>query len=464
MDLTTAPIPYAQVIVDDLPRALLELPLPTTIDELLRYSDGDRAFVPPHWVRMRATRDARVGDKLLTAWRTLTPLVEGHHGENRRAVAEAYALLELDAADARVQAFAADAIERGLAPEATTVVFAMASQGRGARFDALFERADAPASAHLLRLSALRDHGGMPWSEAFARALTAALPNLSKEAAGWVLRFLSELTDARARRYLQGLAQDARWAPEVQRVLALAPEVPASDDGDELPTSIERLELGAIDPRQPRRQTRYLGRMAELDWPRARRLASSIATEDWRLDETVGALLNHPSHQAMADDFLARGLLSAPVEPPAGQPAARELLRKGGKVVSFDITSTEGVIDHDALAYRLLDAVFAAPSGLGTAADEGPDFLEEAEARALCLHAWLGDKHYRTELDVRRSVVDPYGLVGLFNVLMRQLGRPERGLLAAEDKGQCDVVVGPEKVLRELVDAGLLWIRSGFKL
>lgn len=458
MDPTTAPIPYAEVREDDLPRTLLELPLPTTLDALLRYSDGDRAFVPPHWVRMRATRDPAVGARLLAAWRTLTPLVEGYDGPNRRAIAEAFALLELDAADPKVQIFAADALERELAPEAKTVLFAMASQGRGARFDALFERADAPASAHLLRLSALRDHGGMPWSDAFARAVGAALPNLAKEAAGWVLRFVSELPDARARRYLQGLAQEPRWSGEVQRVLALSPDArPTDDDAEALPTSMDKLELGAIDPRQPRRQVRYLGRIAELDWPRARRLASSIATDDWRLDETVGALLNHPSHQAMADDFLARGLLATPVEPPAGLPAARELLRKAGKVVRFDITSTEGLIDHDAIAYRLLDAA-GLPDGVG------PDFLEEAEARALCLHAWLGERHFRAELDVRRSVIDPYGLVGVFNAMMRALDRPERGLLAAEDKGWCDVVVGPEKVLRELVDAGLLWIRSGFKL
>ena len=122
----------------------------------------------------------------------------------------------------------------------------------------------------------------------------------------------------------------------------------------------------------------------------------------------------------------------------------------------FDTTSMEGIVDHDALAYMLADAAGDALLGV--------DFLEEVlPDRTLVLNAWDGARHLQVELDTRRSIIDPYGLVGLVNVLLRERGRPERFLLAAEDRGIADVVVGPEAALRSLVDAGLLWIRSGFK-
>ncbi len=257
-----------------------------------------------------------------------------------------------------------------------------------------------------------------------------------------------------------GTLPDERQRADVIRFLAHPPkpdEIP--DEEEPLPTSMEVLELGAIDPRKPARRLAYLGRMAELDWPKARRLASSISTDEWALDEAVGALLNHASHQVMADDFVARGLIPTGVVPPAGKTSARELLRRAGKVVRFDTTSMDGTIDHDALAYLLAEAT-TGPTGNALA---GVDFLEETDGDTLVLNAWDGKHRYQVELDTDRSIVDPYGLVGLVNVILRERGRPERCLLAAEEKGMCDVVVGPEAPLRSLVDAGLLWIRSGFK-
>ena len=159
MNETNAPIPYADVSRDEAGKTQLERPLPDSIATLMRYAAGDRAFAPPHWIRLRAPRDAAVGARFLAALRALTPLVEA---SSRPDLAEAWAELELDANDPMVQRFAADAIEQGLAPEAATPLFAAASRGRGPRFDALFARPEAPLSAYLLRLSALREHGGMP--------------------------------------------------------------------------------------------------------------------------------------------------------------------------------------------------------------------------------------------------------------------------------------------------------------
>jgi len=455
MNETNAPIPYAHGSRDTTGKNVLERPLPDSIETLKRYAAGDRAFAPPHWIRLRAPRDAAVGTRFLAALSALSPLVEA---SPRPDLKDAWEELELDASDPAVQRFAAGAIELGLAPGAVVPLFQAASQGRGPRFDALFARPEAPLSAHLLRLSALRDHGGMPWSDAFAEAAGKALVTLGHDASGWVIRLIAELASPKARRFLEmqlATLPDERQRAEVIRFLAQPPAPDEPPEHEPLPTSMETLELGAIDPRKPQRRLAYLGRMAELDWARARRLASSISSDDWALDETVGALLNHASHQVMADDFAARGLLPPGVVHPPDKPSARELLRRGGKVVRFDTISMDGIIDHDALAYMLAEATGDALAGV--------DFLEATDRDSLLLHAWDGPHHYQVELDTDRSIVDPYGVAGLVNVLLRERSRPERCLLAAEEKGMCDVVIGPEKALRGLVDAGLLWIRSGFK-
>lgn len=457
MNQNTAPIPYADASIDDAGRELLERPLPDSLEALRRYHDGDDAFPPPHWVRLRAAHDATLGARLIEAWRALQPLVTRATGD--ASLAEAWAELRLDAADPHVQAFALAALERGAPPEAEPMLFDAAAAGIGPRFDALFARDAAPLDAHLHRLTALREKGGMPWSEAFAKTVLDGLASLAPRVADWTLRLIAELGDPRARRFLEralGVLDDQRQRDAVVRFLSHPPSPDPEPELEPLPSSFEALELGAIDPRRPARQVAYLGHMAGLDWPRARRLASSITTDDWRLDELVGALLNHPSHALMVEDFVARGLLAAPIVPPVDSPSARELLREGGKVVRFDTTSTEGLVDHDALAYLLAEAAGDALTGV--------DFLEVyLPDRSLWLDAWDGARHFRVELDTRRSVVDPYGLVGLLNVLLRERGRPERFLLAAEDRGIADVVVGPEIALRGLVDAGLLWIRSSFK-
>jgi len=459
MSLLTDPIPYAEVETDEGGPEPLARPLPDSIERLLRYHAGDDAMVPPHWVRLRAARDAAVGQRLLTAWRVLLPLIQARAGQgDARVLDEAFGELRLDARDPHVQDFAAEALEEARAVGAEAVLFEAASQGRGPRFEALFARDDVPVEAHILRLSALREHGGMPWSEAFADTVGGAFPVLLPEAGRWALRLIAELHDPRARGFLErllGTLEDDRQRAEVASCLAHPPSPDPLPEAERLPTDLEGLELGALDSRNPARQAAYLSRLAELDWSRARRLASSIATEDWRLDELVGALLNHGSRAVMAADFQARGLLSGAVTAPSGQLSARELLRRGGKVVRFDTASMEGVIDHDALAYALAEATGDALAGV--------DFLEEARPdRTLVLHAWDRGTHLRVALDTDRSIVDPYGLVGLINVLLRERARPERCLLAAEDKGMADVVVGPEEPLRALVEAGLLWIRSGF--
>ncbi len=470
MKATIAPIPYAVASPSKLDRALFLRPLPDSIAALLRYHAGDEAFPPPHWVRMRAPRDAAIGERLVAAWTALTALVEA---DARPDLPKAWAQLALDAKDPVVQTFAADAIESGRAPDALTMLYAAASQGRGERFDALFARAEVPIAAHLLRLSALNDHGGMPWSDAFANALRQAIggTSVTEAAIAWALRLVSELRDPRARRFLDGIAATAteRLRSEIALLLTVPPTSVVDVDDDPLPTSMDGLELGALDPRRPERRVPSLSRMAALDWPRARRLASAITTEDWQLDELIGALLNHMSLSAMADDFVRRGLIAAPPTPPT-LPSARELMRNAGKVVRFDTTSIEGIVDHDRLAYTLVEAM--GQSGSSNQPSNQPstqpsnqiDFLEEYTAdHRLLLHAWDGPRSFMVELDTSRSVIDPYGLVGLVNVVMRERGRPERGLLAAENKGMCDVVVGPESALREIVDAGLLWIRAGFK-
>ncbi len=456
MNATIAPIPYAATTPSPLERALFGRPLPATVAELLRYHAGDEAFPPPHWVRMRAPRDAAIGQRLLAAWTTLTPLVEA---DPRPDLPKAWAQLALDASDPAVQAFAAQALESTRAPLA--MLYAAASQGRGERFDVLFARAEVPVSAHLLRLSAMNDHGGMPWSDAFANALRTAIAGatVTDVAIAWALRLISELHDPRARRFLDGIAATAteRLRNEIALLLTQSPTSVVDADEDPLPSSMDGLELGALDPRRPERRVPSLSRMATLDWPRARRLASAITTEDWQLDELIGALLNHFSLAAMAEDFVRRGLIATPPAPPT-LPSARELMRNAGKVLRFDTTSIEGIVDHDRLAYMLVEAM-----GQPGASSE-IDFLEEYTAdQRLLLHAWDGPRSFVVELDTRRSVIDPYGLVGLVNVVMRERGQAERGLLAAENKGMCDVVVGPESALREIVDAGLLWIRAGFK-
>lgn len=454
---TVSHLPYADVVRDERPPDGLTRPLPHTLDELTRYAAADDAFAPPHWVRMRAPRVAALGDRFVASLNALWPLVRDRDDET---ITKAWTELELDPKDPHVQRFAADRLEAGAPAGATAPLFDAASHGRGARFDALFTRLDAPLSAHLKRLGALRESGGMPWSDAFAKALGDGLSTLATKPLGWALRFVAELQDERAQRFLWTALErltDEGLRKDVQQLLAHPPVLMRDpDDEPDAPDSFDKLELGAIDPRKPAYQAACLARMAELDWARARRLATSIETEDWRLDEVVGALLNHGSAKVMADDFLARGLLLRPAEVPARRPTARELMRAGGRVVRFDTTSTEDVIDHDHLAYKLADAAGDALAGV--------DFLEEfLPGGRIRLHAWAGGTHYQTELDVRRSVIDPYGLVGLFNVVLRDLERPERGVLAAEDGGMCDVVVGPEKVLREVVKAHLMWIRSGFR-
>lgn len=463
MNETHAPIPYADVTRDEAPSEALARPLPDTIETLMRYAAGDRAFAPPHWVRMRAPRDAAIAQRFLAALDALTPLVAG---TDRPDLKKAWLELELDANDPATQRFAATIIEEGQHPAAAPALYLAASKGRGERFDALFARDAVPLSAYVSRLAALRELEGMPWSAAFAATLTRELPTLTREAASWLFSLVAELPAPEARRFLQAQATlgDERQRESVTRLLARPPTLEVAPEEEPLPTSMDKLELGAIDPRKPRLQVPYLGRIAELDWPRARRLASSIATEDWNLDETVGALLNHATQSVMIADFHKRGLIPEGVVPVPGKLSARELMRQGGRVVRFDTTSMDGIIDHDALAYALADA----SGGL-----EGVDFLEVADGNALYLNAWDGrpaegeagsvGRHYQVELDTRRSIVDPYGLVGLVNVLLRDRKRPERCLLAAEEKGMCDVVVGPEAALRSLVEAGLLWIRSGFK-
>lgn len=459
MSLTTAPIPYAEPAIDPPAhpgREVLTRPLPTTLSELTRYAAADPAFSPPHWIRLRAPRDPAVAARLLDAYATLAPLVAAAADP---ALDEALAELTLRASDPDAQRFAAATLEARTAPGAEPMLYATAAHGLGPRFDALFAREDVPLAARLLRLTAMRDHGGMAWSDAFSAALFDALPTLPGVQAAWVIRFIAELADPRARRFLEralATLEHESLRADIVRFLASPPRREHDDDDALLPTSMDALELGAIDPRKPARQVACLARIAELDWPRARRLASSISTESWRLDELVGALLNHGSLQVMADDLLARDLLPRPTEPAPGLLSARELMRAAGRVVRFDITATEGVVDHDALAYRLADA--AAPALTGV------DFLEEyLPDGAIRLHAFDGPTHYQLDLDTRRWVIDPYGLVGLLNTLLRARSRPERCLLAAEDKGLCDVVVGPEPALRQLVDAGLLWIRAGFK-
>jgi|GEM_PF-6923040 len=454
MSETHSPIPYAEVTRDELPKEAVARPLPDSIETLMRYAAGDRAFAPPHWVRMRAPRDASVAARFLAALDVLTPLA---FDTDRPDLKKAWLELELDANDPAVQRFAATTIEQGQHPNADRSLFVAASKARGERFDALFARAGVPLTAYVSRLAALREHDGMPWSDAFAAALAKGLPKFSRDAASWLMSLIAELPAPEARRFLQArlaTLNDERQREDLARLLARPATLEAPPEEEPLPTSMDKLELGAIDPRKPKLRVPYLGRIAVLDWPRARRLASSIATDEWNLDETVGALLNHATQSVMIADFHQRGLIPEGVVPVPGKLSARELMRQGGRVVHFDTTSMEGIIDHDALAY----AVAEASGGLGDI-----DFLEVVDGNALYLDAWDGGRHYRVELDTRRSIVDPYGLVGLVNVLLRERGRPERCLLAAEEKGMCDVVVGPEAAIRSLVEAGLLWIRSSFK-
>lgn len=455
---THAPIPYAETEHEvTCLRGPLERPLPMSREDLLRYAAGDEAFAPPHWVRLRAPRDSALEARYLATLGALAPLVE-----RDPTLTKAFTELELPRGESRVQRLAARALEGQLAPGAEATLFAFASGGTGARFERLFAREDVPAEAHLLRLSTLRERGGMPWSEAFARAMSRALPTLGAQPAGWALRLIAELGHAEARRFLASVAglpdPTGRLHALAAQFLANPPAPDPLPEEEVLPTRIDDLELGALDERKPARRIACLREMARRDWGQARRLASSIQTEDWRLDELVGALLNHASRAVMTEDFVRRGLIPKDATPADAPDAmtARELLAAHGKVVRFDTGSTEGIVDHDALAYLLSDA-------LSPALDD-VDFLEELRPdRSLVLHAWSQGRRFEVELDVRRSVVDPYGLVGLVNVLLRERGRPERCMHAAQDKALAEVVIGPESELRALVHAGLLWIRAGFR-
>jgi len=456
----TAPIPYASAEVDDVAPTRLMQPLPMTLRELERFAQEDEDFLPPHWVRMRLAVDPEVGAAWLQSLRALAPLVT----PGDKASEEALEVLIPDSRREGIAGFAAQAVDNEPPGPVADHLFALAASGRGERGDRVFERMDVPVSAHLLRLSTLRDHGGMPWSEAFETRVFSAMGSLPREAQAWTVRLVAELKDPAARAFLVRLEAAVSAAPlgaEIRRFLAEPPtfELPAFEE-DPLPDDIEALELLALDPRKPERRVLALGAMADRDWPRARRLASSIASDEWRLDEVVGALLIHPSRSVMLEDFERRGLIGdGSIALPKYRPSARELMRRHGRVVRFDTASQEGldgIVDHDALAYRL--------ARIAPVTFEGVDFLEELDnGESIALEAWVDGRHYRVELDTGRSVIDPYGLLGLLNVIARDRKRPERFMLAAADKSVADVVVAPEKELRSLVDAGLLWIRAGFK-
>lgn len=323
---------------------------------------------------------------------------------------------------------------------------------------------DAPLTAHLLRLSALRDHGGMTWSTSFETRVEASIGSLTPEAAAWTVRLVAELVEGRAKAFLARLTEThagTAIGQAASRFLADPPTfAPEAGDDEAFPLDVESLELMALDTRKPARRVLALGAMAELDWARARRLASSIASDEWRLDEAVGALLIYPTRATMLEDFVHRGLIAADHDTvPRHRTSARELLRHHGRMARFDTTSPdglEGIVDHDALAYRL--------ARLAGEALEGVDFLEELDnGESVALEAWCDGKHYRAALDTSRSIIDPYGLLGLLNTIAKDRGSRLRFMLAAEDKAVADVVVGPEAELRGLVDSGLLWIKTSFR-
>jgi hypothetical protein len=458
----TAPIPYASATLEDAPPTRLQQPLPQTLDALALYAQGDPRFPLPHWVRMRAAYDPAVGARYLEALRALAPLVSPLDADREAHLRE----LALDPKDRAVQRFAAWALADEPPGPTADRLFAFAAAGLGPDFNALFTRPDAPLPAHLLRLSALRDFGGMPWSDAFATRIRAGLPALPREAAAWTIRLIAELRDPAARAFLATLAASDAPTPaiaaDIARFLANPPAPDPHDvDDDPLPTDLDGLELLALDERKdPKRQARRalaLGALAERDWNRARRLASSIHTDDWRLDEILGALLNYGTRHALQLDLFERRLLDDMTAPlPTNLPSARELLRSQGRVLRFDTTSIDGIVEHDHLAYLL--------GALLPDAFEGVDFLEIVHPDQTCtLHGYADGRHYAVDLDTSRSVIDPYGLVGLGNLIARDRGRPERFMLAAEDKGMCEVVAGDEAELRGLVNAGLLWIRAGFR-
>lgn len=456
----TSPIPYAPVEIDDSPPLRLMRGMPSNLQELARYAQEDDEFLPPHWVRMRLSSDPEVGRVFLETLRRIAPLVD----PNDAAAEEAMKTLLPDVRRDGVARFAVDALRHEGPGAVADRLFALAATGRGRDFDHAFERSDAPVSAHLLRLSALRDFGGMPWSEAFETRVGAAIGQLSTEAAAWTVRLVAELHAPQAKAFLAHLTETYAGTAignAASRFLADPPTfAPEVDDEDALPTGLEALELLSLDTRKPARRVLALGAMADLDWPRARRLASSIASDEWRLDEAVGALLIYPTRAMMLEDFARRGLIPPEAHhAPMHRTAARELLRAHGRMVRFDTTSPDGldgVVDHDALAYRL--------ARMAGDCFAGVDFLEELDrGESIALEAWGHGRHYRASLDTSRSIIDPYGLLGLLNAIARDLGRPERFMLAAEDKAVADIAVGPEVELRGLVDAGLMWIRNSFR-
>lgn len=456
----TSPIPYAPVETDDSPPLRLMRGMPSDLSELMRYAQEDDEFLPPHWVRMRLAMDPEVGRVFLEALRRIAPLID----PTDAVAEEAMKTFLPDVRREGVPRFAVDAL-RGEGPGAVADrLFALAAPGRGRDFDHAFERSDVPVSAHLLRLSALRDYGGMPWSDAFETRVGAAMGSLAPEAAAWTVRLVAELHAPQAKAFLAHLTEahhGSAIGQAASRFLADPPTfAPEFDDEDALPTGIEALELLCLDTRKPARRVVALGAMADLDWSRARRLASSIATDEWRLDEAVGALLIYPTRAMMLEDFAHRRLIPPGTShAPLHRTAARELLRAHGRMARFDTTSPdglEGVVDHDALAYRL--------ARLAGDCFAGVDFLEELDrGESVALEAWGHGRHYRASLDTSRSIIDPYGLLGLLNTVARDLGRPERFMLAAEDKAVADIAVGPEAELRGLVDAGLMWIRNSFR-
>lgn len=457
----TSPIPHAPVSIDDEAPHRLMRRLPEDLAELARFAREDDEFLPPHWVRMRVTADPSVTQGFLAALRRLAPLVGPLDAEVEKTLES----LLPDPAREGVAAMALAALASEAPGPTADRLFALAVRGRGPAFDAAFSRDDVPLSAHLLRLSALRDKGGMTWSEAFATRVSAGLPAMTREAQAWTVRLIGELKDPQALAYLRELHARSEGTPlfdEVARILANPPTfVLPPDVGDELPSDIESLELIVLDTRKPERRVLALGAMAALDWNRARRMASSLEAEEWRLDEVAGALLNYPSLAIMREDFERRGLIPSDsgIASPKLRPSARELMRRHGRVVRFDTTSPDGldgVVDHDALAYRL-----AAMAG---DCFDGFDFLEELkDGESVGLDAWGHGRHYRAELDTSRSIIDPYGLVGLLNSIARDRLRPERFMFAAEDKAVADVVSGDERELRGLVAAGLMWIKTSFK-
>jgi hypothetical protein len=239
----------------------------------------------------------------------------------------------------------------------------------------------------------------------------------------------------------------------------------AEDAGDAGPAAVAELRRCVQDREQTYRE-RYdcfeqlarVERALATDMARADSSELLSASPDPWMRELATALVRFPTTQDLRHRLIALGLLDVASSPEPDHLTARSLLLAAGKVVGFEAETRRRPMGHDSELRRM--ATRAGPSLADVAFEEVP---AEADAgpETYQIRAYVGGRRWSVRLHPVRDCYDLGTMVGLLNVLLRDL---ESGLrfvpLATNDEGAW-AVFGPEPGLVEVINEGLLRPSSG---